>query len=81
MKHSMSGFLSIFLDFLIKSWFKKSCDSIVVVYHEPTTLPCISWYQRLATFLPWRKEDATEETSMQVLVLCMSTKKQHVMND
>ena len=25
------------LDFLIESWFKKSCDSIVMFYCEPTT--------------------------------------------
>jgi len=38
--------------------------------------PNISWYQSLATFLSWHEENATKEIYMQVLVLCMSAKKQ-----
>jgi hypothetical protein len=34
-----------------------------------------------SNFHAMREEDATKETGMQVLVLCMSAKKQHVMNN
>jgi hypothetical protein len=78
----MSDFFNPFcLYSLIESWFEKSCDSTVVYYCEPTTSSCISWYQSLATFMPWREENVMEEADMQVLVLCMSAKKQHMMND
>jgi hypothetical protein len=64
----MSDFFILFcLGLLIEYCFKKNCDYIVVHYCESTMPSYINWYM--------------DKTNMQVLVLCMSTKKQHVMND